>query len=522
MANVTKQDAKVSGLFQMAKALLACFFIIQWLCAVLMPTSHALADDSHTPLQPLDCPGQRPKGEAVVCFILHLPADWSDLSGRSIELPVMRFAPTGDLQQAAKANKAPLLVILGGPGQSAIYARHALLKRLAPLRKDRELILMDQRGTGPFNPDLSCQAAIEKGSKISAEKIIDCANSAKAAGIRLSDYTTEATARDYQALRYALKIEKWSIIATSYGARVAQKLLDLDEKGMDRLIFNSPHFLHHLLLDWQPFSLVERLMDQCNEEESCREHYPNLYWDFQSLQFDMAKVSLSDEALALITKGQQDQPSLTKEEQEEQEEQIKVLVYQLYRQHLQKLLARNRAGEVPHDIWQITLSLQKALKEQTPWSPPKPLATNAKNISQLLHFTIFCQEEGARMKAKGWDRIEQQLYAQFYQVICEKLDLPDLPKGWDKAKSSKKPILILTGALDTIVDSSSTKAALKLYPKAKWLNSPHAGHDASAQDQCAYKAQQNFLNGQTIDTSCFDKRPMIFLQRGPTIVTSDD
>ncbi len=488
----------------LGKALLAFFF-----AGLLGFSAPVWADDSHTPLEPLDCPGELPEGEAAICFIFHLPADWNDLSGRSLEVPVMRFAPTGNLDEAAKANKPPLLVILGGPGQSAIYLRHVMLKRLAPLRVDRELILMDQRGTGPLNPELACSESLDADGKVDIEKVVKCAEDAKADGINLADYTTEAAARDYRALRYALKIDKWDVIATSYGARVAQKLLGLDEKGINRVVLNSPHYLHTLLIDWDPFPLVEKVMEQCNEDEVCRNSYPSLYWDFQALQFDIGKVKLSEKALALIKDQKTAKEILTPDEKEDF---AKGLVYLLYRQHLQSLLSRHRAGEVPHDIWKTYISLLKALKQNLPWSPPDPLPSSSKKLSQLAHYTIFCQEDGERMQAKGWDAITQSLYANFYKSICSKLEAPKLKAGWDKIKKSKTSILIMSGDLDTVVDPESTEQALKFYPNATWLRFPSTGHDVPAHNLCARQIMWDFLNAKKLETNCIGQKPLIFLQ----------
>jgi hypothetical protein len=92
----------------------------------------ARAEDSHTPLEPIECPGKRAKGDQATCFILHLPADWTDISGRSVEVPVMRFAPL----RPEGPQKKPLLVLMGGPGQSAIWLEKALAGNLRPFRGD--------------------------------------------------------------------------------------------------------------------------------------------------------------------------------------------------------------------------------------------------------------------------------------------------------------------------------------------------------------------------------------------------
>lgn len=516
MTRLFSKRSKASRPSQNGKVLLAFLFSC-FLATFGLSSIPGFADDSHTPLEPLECPGERLADEAAICFIFHLPADWNNISGRSIEVPIMRFAPTGDLEAARKAAKPPLLMILGGPGQSAIYLEKVLLNRLKPLRKDRELILMDQRGTGPLNSELACSAALKENNRTDMDEMVTCAREVQEAGYQLKDYTTLATARDYRALRYALKIDKWSVIATSYGARVAQKLLELDEKGIDRIVFNSPHFLHTNLMDWNPFPLVEKVMDLCNDDQICRESFPSLYWDFQGLQFDISKVILSEKALSLIKPTKEGQQEVSAEEKTEQ---AKSLAYHLYKQRLQSLLARHKAGKVPRDIWATSLSMRKALKEQTPWSPPVPLQSNMKKLSLLVHYTIFCQEDGSRLQKKGWETVPQPLYAHFYKAICGKLSAPSLPEGWDKVKKSKKPILILTGNLDTIVNPESPKKALGLYPNATWLRFPISGHDVPAHNLCARQLMMDFLNKKKLDTNCIKGQKLLFQQADNTMATT--
>jgi pimeloyl-ACP methyl ester carboxylesterase len=42
----------------------------------------------------------------------------------------------------------PIVPLLGGPGESAIDAGQMLVERLAPMLKDRDLLLVDERGAG--------------------------------------------------------------------------------------------------------------------------------------------------------------------------------------------------------------------------------------------------------------------------------------------------------------------------------------------------------------------------------------
>ena len=46
------------------------------------------------------------------------------------------------------ARPDPIVPLVGGPGESAIEAGQYFVERLAPMLNDRDLLLLDQRGTG--------------------------------------------------------------------------------------------------------------------------------------------------------------------------------------------------------------------------------------------------------------------------------------------------------------------------------------------------------------------------------------
>ena len=451
----------------------------------------ARAEDSHTPLEPIECPGKRAKGDQATCFILHLPADWTDISGRSVEVPVMRFAPL----RLEGPQKKPLLVLMGGPGQSAIWLEKALAGNLRPFRGDRELILMDQRGTGPFNEDLVCAKALREGGAIIIDDLVQCAIKASDKGYRLSDYTSAAAAQDYRALRYALKIDQWAVMATSYGARVAQDLMAIDAKGIERVLFNAPLFNQTRFFDWSPLPLVESVIEQCVEATDCAVDYPDLYWDYQGLPFAMRSVPLAD-----------DQPP-------------RGLIPFLYRMRLQSLLSRHRADEIPADITRTIKSLRQAIDSDEGWVAPSPLPPSMKRISLLLNFSTLCAEDIARMADLHPEDIKQPLRVGFYREACTRLETVAhfnqiLPDKWDQGTRFDKPVLILNGGLDAVVEPTTPEAVLPLYKNSRWFQLPYAGHDVVSRNACARSMAGQFLEGakpEAIDSACLAKERITFL-----------
>src|SRR5215211_2980027 len=102
-------------------------------------------------LEPCEVPGA---GEGVKekarCGTYEVFENRASKSGRRIKLKVVVFPATGR-EKAAD----PLFYIPGGPGSSATEDAPYIAEGFAKVRERRDLVFVDQRGTGGSNP-LNC------------------------------------------------------------------------------------------------------------------------------------------------------------------------------------------------------------------------------------------------------------------------------------------------------------------------------------------------------------------------------
>jgi pimeloyl-ACP methyl ester carboxylesterase len=84
------------------------------------------------------------------CGTLAVPEDPAAPAGPTIEIFVARI---GALSATPKPD--PLLLIAGGPGQSTVDFYLQLRGAFEQARRDRDIVLVDQRGTGGSHP-LDC------------------------------------------------------------------------------------------------------------------------------------------------------------------------------------------------------------------------------------------------------------------------------------------------------------------------------------------------------------------------------
>src|SRR5262249_54274643 len=88
---------------------------------------------------------------AAQCGTLEVPENRAKPEGRKISLAIA-VLPANTLNPRAD----PLFILAGGPGQAASFLG-PFAALLTSVRKDRDIVLVDQRGTGRSSP-LDCAA----------------------------------------------------------------------------------------------------------------------------------------------------------------------------------------------------------------------------------------------------------------------------------------------------------------------------------------------------------------------------
>ncbi|MDX1577640.1 MAG: alpha/beta fold hydrolase [Gemmatimonadota bacterium] len=236
--------------------------------------------------RPGPCPGHEIEGD-VTCYRVTVPENPAESDGRPIDLEVMVLEARAD---AGRAD--PLVVIPGGPGQSATRARGArsyFASVFDPIRDERDVVLLAPRGTAG-----SGELALDP----SPDRLFDDlatvlpASWARDAGERLerdadlTRYTTSHIVEDLEATREALGYGPINIYATSYGTRVAQLYAARYPDRVRTLILKAPvppSVIVPLTYTTGSQRALDAIFDLCRRQEPCRESYPEIESRFEAL-----------------------------------------------------------------------------------------------------------------------------------------------------------------------------------------------------------------------------------------------
>ncbi|MFC9433544.1 alpha/beta hydrolase [Nocardia sp. NPDC057030] len=180
------------------------------------------------------CPaGSVVAGHGVQCAVVDVPMNYADPDGARIQLTVSRIAATGERRGAIFANP-------GGPGADGLDfwgQRTDVLP--AELNAHYDRLAVQPRGLRWATP-LEC--ATENGGRVSLgggdrnaiKKACDTAHPGY-----LDTITTENTARDMDAVRAALGLDRISYLGTSYGTYLGAVYASLFPDRVERMVLDS-------------------------------------------------------------------------------------------------------------------------------------------------------------------------------------------------------------------------------------------------------------------------------------------
>jgi pimeloyl-ACP methyl ester carboxylesterase len=224
------------------------------------------------------------------CTTLAVPEAYADPAGATITLSVAVVPALGNA-----VRPDPLLLIAGGPGQAAQQAFAPIIPLLRDLRQNRDIVLVDQRGTGNSTP-FPCALTDSSDADLAAW----VANCLEQMPHDPAQFTTEAMVQDLEQVRVALGYPQWNLIGVSYGTRVAQHYARRFPAQTRSLVLDGvvrPDMPIGAEIPRDGQRALDLLFTRCANDPDCAAAFPNLRSDFTALLDQLATpvtISLAD------------------------------------------------------------------------------------------------------------------------------------------------------------------------------------------------------------------------------------
>ena len=202
-------------------------------------------------------------GLSGLCGRVSVPLDPGDAGGRKIGLRVAVLPATRHREGAA-------FWLEGGPGGAASQSALAASTLLGPVERTRDLVLLDQRGTGG-SAAASCPAPDGR----LAAWLRRCL--AAHPGARF--LTSAAAADDVDAVRRALGYGRVDLVGASYGATLAQLVAERHPGAVRSLVLDAATPLGVPVYAREPATAARALagvVAECTAVAACRRAYPHL------------------------------------------------------------------------------------------------------------------------------------------------------------------------------------------------------------------------------------------------------
>ncbi len=178
----------------------------------------------------------------VICHRLSVSEAREGGSAGEIELAVY------ELKQRNGEGGVPVIYLSGGPGISGSYYVNLLLRH--PLRDDRPIIILEQRGVGQSGElcpsvrrNYYRRVASRQDNDLRRRQFIGlmlhCFDQVREDGRDLDAYTTVENAADLADLRRALGFEQIDIWAVSYGTVLAQAYMRLEPQHVGTIVLDA-------------------------------------------------------------------------------------------------------------------------------------------------------------------------------------------------------------------------------------------------------------------------------------------
>ncbi|MFG3817869.1 alpha/beta hydrolase [Limnothrix redekei] len=462
-------------------------------------------------------------GDRLRCGFVTVPERHADPTGSTIRLAVAQIR-----SDRPQAQPDPLVMAQGGPGGSTLMLLEPWWEAIAatPGLSDRDLVLIEQRGTQFSQPYLFCQEIYEVDRQIApqlpqlSEEVINqktlaaygaCRDRLLGQGIDLGAYNSWENADDIPLVMSALGYGRFNFYGVSYGTMLGQHLMKRHPDRLRSVILDAvvPLNTNYITESLRSHDrALRQLFEQCQRSPVCQREYPRLQETFQAVVAQLERQPITTEGFDAIA-------------------------------YVDAQLQAGRSGRVLADngeqFWRtvaidgdglvnlvISALYDSSLIPQLPewlremrsgdWSSLTELASDwFSPLADGMQQSVLCAEEAGFTPLKTADlgSILPELRSlstdpQEFLDSCRLWPVPTLGPEANRPVSTNIPTLLLSGNLDPVTPPPFGNQVAASLSRAYHYTFPGLGHGAFASSDCANRLVRDFLRNpnQAPDGRC--------------------
>jgi pimeloyl-ACP methyl ester carboxylesterase len=335
------------------------------------------------------------------------------------------------------ATSDPIVPLMGGPGEQVIALAVELAQVFAGPNRQRDLLLVDQRGTGRSG-GFDCRFYSEADPATSLRDLFPVPaveRCARELGGRadLTQYGYLRFADDLEAVRRSLGYSALNLSAGSYGTRAAQVIMRAYPKSVRTAYLGSVipiDLATPLLFSHAGEQAMDKTLVACASDAKCSVAFPNLREEFRQVMIRLNAGNVRVDVPGTAHKAALDRGRVA--------EWFRSMLYR-----------PARAAELP-------LLIHRAY--QGDYSPiARGILDNARGADVALSFALFltitCSEDVAFIEERDVDPATKGTFLGDYrlrqqQAACAKWPRYSLPADYREPVQSAVPTMFVSGDAD--------------------------------------------------------------------------
>ena len=402
----------------------------------------------------------------------------------------------------------PVFFLAGGPGQSAIGVAPMITQQMSRLNNRRDLVFVDQRGTGQSAPlmcDEDRNATLSQLLDRKRRDVLLRQCLAKLQKLPYGDlrfFTTTLAMQDVDAVRRAIGAEHINLVGASYGTRAALEYMRAFPQAVRRSVIDGvapPDMALPASASADNQAAFDALLSACEQEPACARPYPQLRADWNKFLASLPRTATVTHPLT----GVSEQLSVTRET--------------LLGGVRAPLYSPVTASALPQAVSEAAQGRFEALLA---------LGTGfggrgANRMAEGMHFSVVCAEDLPRVTATA-DRPGRDFgdeFSQLYVDACSLWPRGSVVPAFYAIPVSAAPVLVLSGGIDPVTPPRhGARVAQALGSMARHVVVPNAGHIVMGLG-CMHDVLYRFIDAADaaaaaqVDADCAVKIP-----RPPTYV----
>ncbi len=451
-----------------------------------------LAADTKLVTEP--CRLENPSGLSSVaarCGYLEVAENPDAAAGAKIRLHVALIAAL-----RSQPSAEPLFIVSGGPGSAASQFYAATAPAFERIRRERDLVVVDQRGTGLSNPlDCDIPENFDVG-QVALDRLRDLIRSCREhlQAHQLEYYTTSVAVRDLDQVRAALGYERIALYGVSYGTRVVEHYARRFAEHARAVILDGAVVPETPVGPWIALdaqATLNRIFRACEGNHDCSQKFPNLAPRFVLL-LDSVTHKPRDLELADPVTGRGNHLQVTRD----------------YLVAAVRLLSYNS-----QTIALLPLLLDEAARGNLAPLVAQSVMTTRALTDQLsigMHNSVVCADD---VPFYAGAKIDRDALARTYIGTTQLDGLIEICRIWPRGVAdpdlhaplnSRVPALVLSGELDPVTPPANGAAVAKEFSDSLHVVAAGQGHGQLATG-CIPRLMAQFIDAgttRTLDASC--------------------